>query len=210
MIAAFDVHYPDDGRACAAAVLFHEYTDGEPESERVEPIEGVLPYVPGQFYKRELPCILRLLEQFEELPEEMIVDGYAMIRDQPGLGRHLFESLWEKIPVIGVAKSRYRSASAIEVFRGLSRRPLYVTSAGLDPREASERIRLMHGIHRIPTLLRRVDLLARAKAPSPALYSGQAHLKTRCSGERMTPIPSGVKTPLSTTVRFRIVWDGAV
>ncbi len=162
MIAAFDVHYFDDGRASAAAVLFREYTDEEPETKWVEPMEKALPYVPGQFYKRELPCILRLLEQLEEIPEVMIIDGYVMLGEQPGLGQRLFECLSEKIPVIGVAKSRYRSASAIEVFRGQSTRPLYVTSVGLDPREASERIKLMHGIHRIPTLLRRVDFLAKA------------------------------------------------
>lgn len=84
-----------------------------------------------------------------------------MIGDRPGLGRHLFEILGHRIPVIGVAKSRFADAPGIEILRGGSRRPLYVTSAGIDPRGASEKIRTMHGSHRIPTLLKRVDLLAR-------------------------------------------------
>jgi len=91
----------------------------------------------------------------------MVVDGYVMFGNRPGLGQHLFRSLDGKIPVIGVAKSRFKGFLASEVFRGGSIRPLYVTSAGMDPKKASEKIRTMHGTHRIPTLLKRVDLLAR-------------------------------------------------
>ena len=58
MIAAFDVHYFGNGRASATAVLFRTYGDSEATSEWVEPIGRVQPYVPGQFYKRELSCIL--------------------------------------------------------------------------------------------------------------------------------------------------------
>jgi deoxyribonuclease V len=163
MIAAFDVHYLRDERASAAAVLFHNYTDAESAMEFVGLTDGVSPYIPGQFYRRELPCILSLLEQFDQAPDEMLIDGYVMLGDRPGLGQHLFESFSGKIPVIGVAKSKYRSSSGVEVFRGGSKRPLYVTSAGVDPHEASERIRLMHGAHRVPALLKRVDLLARGK-----------------------------------------------
>ena len=111
----------------------------------------------------ELPCILSLLEQFEEVPDEMLIDGYVMLGDRPGLGQHLFESFSGKIPVIGVAKSKYRDSSAGEVFRGGSKRPLYVTSAGIGPQKASEKISLMRGAHNIPTLLKRADLLARGK-----------------------------------------------
>jgi deoxyribonuclease V len=102
-----------------------------------------------------------LLDQFSEAPNEILIDGYVMLGDRPGLGQHLFEFLSGKIPVIGVAKSKFGGSSALEVFRGVSKRPLYVTSAGVDPHEASERIRLMYGAHRVPVLLKRVDLLAR-------------------------------------------------
>jgi deoxyribonuclease V len=64
-------------------------------------------------------------------------------------------------PVVGVAKSRFDGARAVEVYRGGSIRPLYVSAAGLDPEEAAEKIRSMHGRHRVPTLLKRVDRLAR-------------------------------------------------
>ena len=163
MIAAFDVHYFGDERASAAAVLFHTYTDSEPAVEIIGSTEGVSRYIPGQFYRRELPCILSLFDQFDEAPDEILVDGYVMLGDRPGLGQHLFESFSGKVPVIGVAKSKYRDSSGAEVFRGGSKKPLYVTSAGIDLYEASERIRKMHGAHRMPALLKRVDLLAKGK-----------------------------------------------
>lgn len=166
MIAAFDVHYLSGGSASAAAVLFTGYSAPEPAAEVICRLSNAARYVPGEFYKRELPCILRLYETIREKPEEIVIDGYAMIGDRPGLGRHLFEALDREIPVIGVAKSRFDDAPGIEILRGGSIRPLYVTAAGIDPREASEKIRTMHGPHRIPTLLKRVDLLARGlRAP---------------------------------------------
>ena len=83
---------------------------------------------------------------------------------RPGLGQHLFNALNGRTPVIGVAKSRFKGSSGIEVFRGGSKQPLYVTSAGVDLQKASEKIKRMHGNYRIPTLLKRVDLLAREKS----------------------------------------------
>ncbi len=169
MIAAFDVHYVGDKYAMAAAVLFQTYSAAEAAREYLRPIYGPLPYVSGQFYRRELPCILQLLEQFNETPDEIVIDGYVMLGDRPGLGWHLYESFTRQIPVIGVAKSKHKRSSGIEVLRGGSTRPLYVTSAGVDPSVASDRIRAMHGAHRLPTLLRRVDVLARQGVCSSVL-----------------------------------------
>jgi deoxyribonuclease V len=161
MIAAFDVHYFSDGKASAAAVLFADYRGATAFLARSIVVETAFGYVPGQFYRRELPCILRLLDEFSEVPKEIIVDGYVMLADRPGLGWHLFESLGRNAAVIGMAKSKYRGSTGIEVLRGKSMRPLYITSAGMDPMEAAERIRSMHGPARIPTLLKYVDSLAR-------------------------------------------------
>lgn len=113
----FDVHYFGDEYASAAAVLFQRYRDAETAGEYAGLIYGVSRYVSGQFYRRELPCILRLLEQFDETPDEMVIDGYVMLGDRPGLGQYLFESFAGQIPVVGVAKSKHRKSSAIEVLR---------------------------------------------------------------------------------------------
>jgi deoxyribonuclease V len=163
MIAAFDVQYLEEGCA-AAAVMFSEYSDAAPTAEYTHFLSEAANYIPGEFYRRELPCILSLLEQISDVPDEMIIDGYVMLGNKPGLGKHLFKAFDGKIPVIGVAKSKFKGASGTEIYRGGSTHPLYITSAGVDLQKASEKIRRMHGAHRIPTLLKRVDHLARKKA----------------------------------------------
>lgn len=97
-------------------------------------------------------------------PDEMIIDGYVMLGNRPGLGQHLFNYFNGYIPVIGVAKSKFKGSTGTEIFRGGSTRPLYITSSGVNQQMASEKIRAMHGANRIPTLLKRVDSLARKKA----------------------------------------------
>jgi deoxyinosine 3'endonuclease (endonuclease V) len=66
------------------------------------------------------------------------------------------------VPVIGVAKSPFRTAThAIPVLRGDSARPLYVTAAGMPRADAASLVRNMDGPHRMPSALRRADTLAR-------------------------------------------------
>lgn len=163
MIAAFDVHYPAQGRARAAAVLFAQYDAAAPDRIMSRLIPEPAGYTPGAFYKRELPCILRLLDHFEQMPAEMIIDGYVWLGAKPGLGQHLFEALDGRIPVIGVAKSAFAGAAAQKVLRGGSQRPLYITAAGMSAETAARNINRMHGPHRMPTLLTRVDQAAREK-----------------------------------------------
>jgi len=168
MIAAFDAHYLHDGRASAAAVLFSEYGQAEPEAVYTISLTHVAEYLPGAFFKRELPCILELMDRIPCRPQEVVVDGNVCLGGAPGLGWHLYEALSRMIPVIGVAKSPCRGFSGAEVFRGLSRRPLYLTAAGLELPEACRRVESMHGGHRLPSLLKRVDREARSAAqPGP-------------------------------------------
>ena len=163
-IAAFDVQYLEDGRASAAAVQFCDYSDSMPAAEYHLMLARCPAYVPGAFYRREMPAILALLEQITASPSTLIVDGYVLLGSRPGLGRYLFEALEARIAVIGVAKSRFEGVAAHEIIRGGSRRPLYITAAGMPVEEAAAHIQAMHGTHRIPTLLRHVDHLARERA----------------------------------------------
>jgi deoxyribonuclease V len=163
MLACVDVDYRDD-QAVAACLLFSAWPDEQPAAERVQRIARVEPYQPGQFFRRELPCLLSVLATVAERLEAVVVDGYVWLHDtdSPGLGAHLYEALRRAVPVIGVAKTRFASArGAREVVRGDSRRPLYVSSAGLDVDEAARNVQSMHGPYRIPTLLKRVDHLCR-------------------------------------------------
>jgi deoxyribonuclease V len=162
MIACLDVHYLDPG-AVAAGLWFQHWQDSASSAEVVLSIVRVEPYQSGQFYLRELPCLLAVLE--EGPPAEIIViDGYVWLGDQqrPGLGAHLYRAFDEKVAVIGVAKTHYPGATlAQELRRGTSRSPLFITAAGIDVVEAARHIAEMHGVYRIPTLIRRVDQLCR-------------------------------------------------
>lgn len=163
MIAALDVHYADP-TATAACVLFASWTDAAPASEHVVSIASVAPYEPGEFRKRELPCLLAALAALPAAPELVVIDGYVWLAPgRPGLGAHLFDALGAKTPVVGVAKTRFQGAAAIEVVRGTSAKPLFVTAAGVDPALAAAHVAAMHGPHRIPTLLARADALARGR-----------------------------------------------
>jgi len=48
-------------------------------------------------------------------------------------------------------------AADYKIFRGGSRRPLYVNSVGIDLEEAKQKIIAMHGDFRVPTLLKLAD-----------------------------------------------------
>ena len=111
--------------------------------------------------------MLALVESVEEPLEAIVIDGYVWLdaAGRPGLGAHLFEALGGRIPVVGVAKSAFQgSPHAERVLRGTSARPLYVTAAGLDARQAAAAVGSMHGPHRFPTVLQRADALSRASS----------------------------------------------
>lgn len=162
MKACIDVDYRED-HAIAACLLFADWHDAAPIEEVVARIENVEPYIPGQFYRRELPCILAVLNQVNVALEAVVIDGYVWLDGvhKPGLGAHLYQSLNQKIPVIGVAKKLFQGAVANEVKRGSAEHPLYVTSVGIASEDAATAITRMHGNYRVPTLLKRVDQLCR-------------------------------------------------
>ncbi|MES2041429.1 MAG: hypothetical protein V4495_26730 [Pseudomonadota bacterium] len=58
-----------NNHAYAAGVVFHDWSDDKPEKTCVSHTTSVAGYVPGEFYKRELPCILQLLSQHEIEPD---------------------------------------------------------------------------------------------------------------------------------------------
>lgn len=164
MIVALDVHYWHDDSGRVAAVGFDDWESREPACEKYLEITGAAPYKPGSFYERELPGLLEIIDKLEESPDIIIVDGYAWLGEgRPGLGAHLWEALGHRVPVVGVAKSRFKGASAAEIHHGSSWRPLYVTSAGMAVEEAAVAVESMYGSHYLPEMLRRVDRLARTR-----------------------------------------------
>jgi deoxyribonuclease V len=161
VVGAVDVHYPVSGGARAAAVLAADASFAHVVAERVTMVREVLPYRPGEFYLRELPPLRALLATME-LPRLLVVDGYADLDPdgRPGLGAYVRAEFG--MPVIGVAKSPFRTAThALPVLRGASTRALLVTATGLPRDDAADLVRHMAGRFRIPDALRRADALAR-------------------------------------------------
>jgi deoxyribonuclease V len=166
MLLCVDVQY-EERAATAACVGFSDWSAAAPEFELVLRSETVPePYEAGLFYKREMPHLLRAIDRVrqEHSIDVVLVDAHVWLAEgKPGLGAHLYQALGRRIAVVGVAKSAFRGGEAATVLRGTSRHPLFVTAAGMDAREAAERVRTMHGDHRIPTLLKRADRLARGR-----------------------------------------------
>ncbi|MCK5727539.1 MAG: endonuclease V [Thiotrichaceae bacterium] len=167
MLCAIDVFYqnnPDseNDRARASAVLFNQWNDAVAEKVLTIDIEKVKPYISGKFYQRELPCILALLENLPQ-PSCVIVDGFVFLdQNKMGLGAYLYQALEEKIPIVGVAKNPYTNiAENCAIYRGESKKPLYITSVGMEQSEAKACVANMHGMFRFPTLLKSVDSLCR-------------------------------------------------
>lgn len=162
MLAAIDAQYAEE-TAAVACVTFLEWGDSGAKSEHSTLVHDVEAYTPGEFWRRELPCILAVLGLLPASPATILIDGYVWLGDgRKGLGAHLFDALGGSTAVIGVAKNPFSGAmNAALVHRGLSERPLHVTAQGMPLQAAEAAVRSMHGEHRIPTLLKRVDQVCR-------------------------------------------------
>jgi deoxyribonuclease V len=169
--AAVDVHYLGTGGARAAAVLAADATFAHVDDERTALTRAVAPYRSGEFYLRELPPLRTVLKDISDL-RLLVVDGYVDLDPdgRPGLGAYAHTEFG--VPVIGVAKSRFRTAThAVPVERGASARPVFITAAGMPAADAAELVRRMAGRYRLPDALRRADSLARGVRPAAARFS---------------------------------------
>lgn len=165
MILAFDTYYFDD-KAKTIAIEFDSWTNENTSRVYEETISGIDEYIPGEFYKRELPCILSLLKQIDlSTCEAIIIDGFVVLNDDNkiGLGGYLYNTLEKKIPIIGVAKNDYAKIQTQKrpVLRGESKKPLFITAMGIDLDLASTHIENMKGNYRFPDLLKQVDSIGR-------------------------------------------------
>ena len=162
--AAVDVCYLPSGGARAAIVVAERPDFAAVDAEWTAEVPAAAPYRPGQFVLRELPPLRAVLADAGPL-RLIVVDGYVDLDPdgRPGLGAHVHHEFG--VPVIGVAKTSFRTAThAIPVSRAGSARPLFVTAAGLPLAQAASLVRQMAGRYRLPDALRRADALARGAA----------------------------------------------
>ena len=164
MLAVLDAAYSDDVIA-GACVLLDDYASSAPVLTRQKQMTcSAESYVPGEFYRRELPILSASLMELDALPEVVLIDGYVWLgrENQPGLGARLYEQFDRAFAVIGAAKSPFAGDDwSTRVLRGDSQRPLYITSAGMDAALAADVVRQMDGPHRVPAMCKLADRLAR-------------------------------------------------
>lgn len=165
MILAFDTYY-NKNTAKTVCLSFKDWNSEDNYEIFTETISGIEEYVSGEFYKRELPCILSLISKIDiENIDLIIIDGFVYLNDDKkfGLGAYLYEALNKNTPIIGVAKRDFATIDKNRqiLFRGKSKNPLYITSIGIELDLASVKIKNMKGEFRIPTLLKEVDKLTK-------------------------------------------------
>lgn len=164
LVLAIDVHYREN-IAKAVGVVFEPSAD-HARIVLTEYLTGIGEYVPGEFYKRELPCILKIIEKTDlSVIDFILIDGYVYIDDdfRFGLGGHLWKQLDGRKPIIGVAKTSFLSnkATVRELKRGESEKPLFISSVGIDLDEAVRLIATMKGDFRIPDILKKLDQITK-------------------------------------------------
>ena len=161
MILAIDSYYFED-KAKTVCLIFEQWNSLEIKNSFTEIISNIENYVSGEFYKRELPCILSLISKLDLTKiEYIIIDGFVYLDDNGkfGLGAYLYQKISRKIPIIGVAKTDFISLNKNKqlLFRGKSKKPLFITSIGINIDEAKEKIKIMSGEYRIPNMLKELD-----------------------------------------------------
>ena len=107
---------------------------------------------------------MALLSEHNLKPDIIIVDGYVYLdgKNEAGLGKYLYDVLNKNTIVIGVAKNSFKNISdEYTLYRGDSKKPLYITSEGMNLKDAMYAISNMCGEYRFPNLLKEVDKLCR-------------------------------------------------
>ncbi len=175
-IAVLDAAYSEHASAAAAAIA-ESWTSAEAIDVITTLGPEAPPYERGAFYKRELPLLLSILALWEGPLSAIVIDAHAWLDGDgaPGLGARLFDALERQVPIIGLAKSPLahwepgesddNDLAPVEVRRGKSKRPLYVSAAGMARDKAEALVRSMHGDSRLPTLVKAADKAARRALP---------------------------------------------
>lgn len=162
-----DVHYIELEKVTNASVAGIRFT-GENQNTILNKyritFNNVAPYHSGQFYKREMPCLIDLINQINEPFDVIIIDSFVYLDGlvKAGLGKHLYDNLHDKKPIIGIAKNSFLGITEkYEVYRGESKHPLYVTTEDYDLNNAKLFVKNLEGKFRIPSIVQKVDKLSR-------------------------------------------------
>ncbi|OPX20610.1 MAG: endonuclease V [Desulfobacca sp. 4484_104] len=180
LVAGVDVAYDKVGAALYGAVVVMSLPDLEIVEEVGAIGEQQFPYIPGLLSFREIPILIKALEQVRHRPEVILVDGQGIAHPR-GLGLATHLGVLVEMPTIGCAKSRL-----IGTFRELGRekgsvsplewqgqtigvvlrsrrncKPLYLSPGNLiTMTETLEIVKQCLGKYRLPLPLREAHLLS--------------------------------------------------
>lgn len=105
VVAGVDVGFEDDGKITRAAIAVLAYPGLNLIDQSVARSKTSFPYVPGYLSFRELPAVLKALDQLKIIPDMFLCDGQGVAHPRRfGIACHL--GVLTDIPSIGVAKSR--------------------------------------------------------------------------------------------------------
>ena len=182
---AIDVYYnetdPDNIIATAGIVCWDKVEDAKPQATFTYSMTITAPYVPGQFFLREMPVIVEALHQHTIIPKFLFIDGLCELPPEslgkgwrPALGSHTLLELhkdkdYANTKIIGVAKNPFKNfPKEQEVVRNphiakCSKKSLYITCLGMSIHNAKMAVMFMAGSSREPFLLKMADKLSKGK-----------------------------------------------
>ena len=122
LIFTTDVQYAENN-VLATGLHFPCWKSDEIEQQIIKTIYETAPYEPDAFYKRELPCLLSWLDEFEISLDAIVIDGFVKLGgdEKGGLGIHLYNATqqttqsltWQKNTFIGTPEY-------YQIFRGIN------------------------------------------------------------------------------------------
>lgn len=178
MILITDVFYNENENAAhIGAITIEDWTSTTIAKQWEIDKKGIdCEYIPGQFYKREMPCLIELWNTISDEDKKnidtIIVDGFYDIWDgRPGLGHHFHDWLIDNgydVEVVGIAKNPCRETNefTLPVYRTEAsktskwRNALWVNGSNME-HNYQEKVLKMDGKYRIPTMIKHVDKLSR-------------------------------------------------
>jgi deoxyinosine 3'endonuclease (endonuclease V) len=86
MLGCLDVSYKDS-EATTALVLFENWQSESAFDTFIQHSEVLNEYIPGSFYKRELPCLLSILKVAPKMPDTTTADRHSGRHRSPKSGR---------------------------------------------------------------------------------------------------------------------------
>lgn len=167
---AIDSYYYSDTNCYTVGLVFDQWNSKEPLYILESTVTEFSPYVPGKFWKRELPGILSIIQKINLLEfDTILLDGFTGLIDSSGirssgLGEKLEANInmHSRLSIIGVAKTLFGKSDLCSspVYRGQAKTPLWVSvtpGSEVSLPTAANYVKSMHGDYKIPSILKQLD-----------------------------------------------------